>query len=36
MNYFTTTAYWSYLVPNAESVDEKTNPYFKKVPSHLL
>ena len=29
MNYFPKTAYWWPLVPNAESVDKTTNPYFK-------
>ena len=29
MTYFPKTAYWRPLVPNSESVDKKTNPYFK-------
>ena len=29
MNYFPKTEYWSPLVPNSESVDKTTNPYFK-------
>ena len=29
MNYFPKTAYWRPLVPNSESVDNKTNPCFK-------
>ena len=29
MNYLPKTAYWRPLVPNDESVDETTNPYFK-------
>ena len=35
MNYFPKTAYWWPLVPNAESVDKTTNPYFKnpRAPS---
>ena len=28
MNYFTKTEYWRPLVPNVESVDGPTNPYF--------
>ena len=31
MNYFPKTEYWRPLVPNAESVDNKTNPYFKNT-----
>ena len=31
MNSFPKTAYWRPLVPNAESVDKKTNPYFKNT-----
>ena len=29
MDYFPKTPYWKPLIPNAESVDERTNPYFK-------
>ena len=31
MNYFPKTVYWRPLVPNAESVDKTTNPYFKNL-----
>ena len=36
MNYFTKTVYWRPLVPNDESVDKTTNPYFKILAPHLL
>ena len=29
MTYLPKTAYWGHLVPNYESVDKTTNPYFK-------
>ena len=31
MNYSPKTKYWRPLVPNAESVDNATNPYFKNI-----
>ena len=35
MNYFPKAAYWRPLVPNAESEDNTTDPYFKnpRAPS---
>ena len=29
MNYFPKTEYWRPSLPNTESVDKPTNPYFK-------
>ena len=29
MTYLPKTEYWGHLVPNYESVDKTTNPYFK-------
>ena len=31
MNYYHKIAYWRPLVPNVESVDKETNPYFKNT-----
>ena len=31
MTSFPKTEYWRHLVPNAESVDNTTNPYFKNT-----
>ena len=36
MNYYPKTAYWRPLFTNAESVDKKTNTYFKILVPHLL
>ena len=31
MKFSPKTVYWGDLLPNAESVDNKTNPYFKNT-----
>ena len=31
ITYFPKTGYWTPLVTNVESVDKKTNPYFKNI-----
>ena len=36
MTSFPKTEYWRPLLPNDESVDETTNPYFKTLSPHLL